>query len=104
VTSYVDNFRAPNAVGKVRGRWSHLTADTPDELHRLAESIGLDRKWFQATCRYGHCPTVDGACAHFHYDVTDSKRTAAIAAGAKSVDIREMGAITSARRAAFREG
>lgn len=101
---YVDNFRAPNAVGKIRGRWSHLTADTPDELHTFADSIGLHRKWFQNTCRWLKCPEINGVCAHFHYDVTDSVRDKAIKAGAKAIDIREMGAITSARRAQYRGG
>lgn len=102
MTVYVDNFRAPATVGRVRGRWSHLTADTPEELHELAERIGLIRAWFQATCKYGPCPAVDGVCAHFHYDVVDAKRDAAIAAGAKAIDLREFGAIVSARRPHFR--
>lgn len=99
---YVDDFRRPATVGRTRGRWSHLTADTPGELHTFAASIGLRRDWYQGRCKYGPCPTVDGLCAHFHYDVTDNKRVEAIAAGALSIDIRELGAITSARRPAFR--
>lgn len=102
--SYVDNARIPATVGRVRGRWSHLTADTPAELHALADRIGLRRHWFQARCKYGACPAVDGVCAHFHYDVTDDRRAAAIQAGAQPIDIRQLGAITSARRQAFREG
>lgn len=104
MTVYVDNFRAPARVGGIRGRWSHLTADMPEELHAFAERIGLRREWFQATCKFGRCPAVDGVCAHFHYDVVDAKRNAAIAAGAKAIDIREMGAITSARRPQYRGG
>lgn len=103
MTVYVDNFRRPATVGRVRGRWSHLTADTPAELHELAEQIGLDRAWFQARCKHGPCPTVDGVCAHFHYDVVDRKRAEAIAAGATTVDIRELGALISARRPRFRQ-
>ena len=100
---YVDNYRRPATVGRVRGRWSHLTADSPAELHAFAARIGLRRSWFQARCRYGECPQVDGVCAHFHYDVVDTKRGEAIRAGARSIDIRDLGAITSARRAAYRE-
>jgi hypothetical protein len=99
---YVDNFRVPATVGRVRGRWSHLTADTPEELHRFAEMIGLKLEWFQAKCKHGTCPTIDGICAHFHYDVVDGKRTEAIAYGAKAIGIRDLGAITSARRAYYR--
>lgn len=104
MTVYVDNFRARARVGGISGRWSHLTADTPAELHEFAARIGLKPSWFQAQCKYGSCPTVEGCCAHFHFDVVDSKREAAVVAGAKSIDIRELGAITSARRPCFRGG
>lgn len=101
--SYVDNARIPATVAGNRGRWSHLTADSVSELHELAGRIGLRPAWFQARCKMGSCPTnAEGACAHFHYDVTDSLRSAAIAAGATPIDIREFGAIVSARRPAFR--
>ncbi len=103
MTVYVDNFRALAKVGGVRARWSHLAADTPEELGAFAARIGLLPAWFQSRCKYGSCPTIDGLCAHFHFDVTDTKRTEAIAAGAKAIDLREMGALTSARRAAFRK-
>ncbi len=103
MTVYVDNARIPATVGRIRGRWSHLTADTPDELRAFAARIGLKPEWFQARCKHGTCPTVGGVCRHFHFDVVDFKRTEAIAAGAKPIDLREMGALTSARRAAFRE-
>ncbi len=102
MTVYVDNFRRPATVGRIRGRWSHLTADTVAELHELAGKIGLKPEWFQARCKFGSCPTVDDVCAHFHYDVVDAKRTEAITHGATPIDIRELGAITSARRAQFR--
>jgi hypothetical protein len=95
---YVDNFRTPARVGGIRGRWSHLTADTTDELHAFAATIGLQRDWYQESCKT-RCAPVGKPCPHWHYDVTDSKRGEAIAAGAKAIDIREMGAITSARRA-----
>lgn len=102
MTVYVDNFRAPATVGRIRGRWSHLTADTVEELHAFADRLGHQREWFQAKCKYSKCPTVEGVCAHFHYDVVDSNRTKAITLGARSIDIREMGALISARRARFR--
>jgi hypothetical protein len=92
MTVYVDNFRVPARVGRISSRWSHLTADTPEELHAFAEQIGLLRAWYQ-----------DKGDGRWHYDVTDSKRAVAIVAGAKEIDIREMGAITSARARAVRE-
>lgn len=103
MTVYVDNFRVPATVGRVRGRWSHLTADTPQELHSFADAIGLRRSWFQARCKHGACPSVEGVCAHFHYDVVDAKRAEAIAAGATAVALAEFGALISARRRRFRE-
>jgi hypothetical protein len=99
VTVYVDNARIPARVGRIRGRWSHLTADTPDELHTFAGSIGLQPDWFQVCKRPCHKTL---PCVHWHYDVTDSLRTAAIDAGAKPIDIRELGALIGQRRAALR--
>lgn len=104
MTVYVDNFRAPATVGRIRGRWSHLTADTPDELHEFAARLGHRLEWFQAKCKHGACPTIGGVCAHFHYDVVDSRRTAAIALGATPIDLRAMGALISARRPHYRGG
>lgn len=98
MTVYVDNFRAPATVGRLRSRWSHLTADTREELHAFAASIGLRRDWFQAKCKVED----ESKCPHWHYDVTDGKRTEAIKAGAKPIDIRELGPIMQARRAEMR--
>ena len=103
MTVYVDNARIPARVGRHTARWSHLTADTPEELHAFADDLGSAREWFQARCKNGRCPTVDDVCVHFHYDVVDTRRTKAIAAGAEAIDIREFGAIISARRVKFRE-
>ena len=101
MTVYVDNFRSPAAVGHIKARWSHLTADTVEELHEFAARLGQRREWFQDRCKHAKCPTLDGACVHFHYDVVDRKRTSAIAMGAEAIDIRDMGAIMSVRRRQF---
>jgi hypothetical protein len=68
---YVDDMRLPARVGHLRARWSHLTADTKEELHAFAARIGLRRSWFQ-----------DKPRGLWHYDVTDTKRRQAIVAGA----------------------
>ena len=81
MTVYVDDFRVRARVGKITARWSHLTAGPDDdlaELHALAARIGLRRAWFQ-----------DKPWPHAHYDVTDSKRLQAIAAGAVPITWRE---------------
>jgi len=97
VTVYVDDFRVPARVGRLSARWSHLTVEPDgdlDELHAFAARIGLRRSWFQGPPEHRHP----------HYDVTDSKRQEAIAAGAVAITWREAGQMLAdaaqARRAA----
>lgn len=52
----------------------HMIADTPDELHAMADQIGVARKWFQ---KPPHFP---------HYDICKSRRILAVAAGAIESD------------------
>jgi Protein of unknown function (DUF4031) len=83
MTVFVDDWRQQARVGRLQARWSHLFVgphDELDELHAFAESIGLRRSWFQ-----------DKRWPHAHYDVTDSKREQAIAAGATPITWRETG-------------
>jgi hypothetical protein len=92
MTVYVDNFGVPAQVGSIKGRWSHMIADTEAELHEMAEKIGLQRRWFQdprtnQTPRYR--PDSYAANA-WHYDVVQSKRRAAIALGAVPVNWLEL--------------
>lgn len=54
----------------------HMLADTPAELHAMADRIGVARKWFQAPPK----------ASFWHYDVCKSKRALAIAAGAVECD------------------
>ena len=100
---YVDDARIPARIGRLSGRWSHLTADTPDELNAFAARLGLRPAWFQARCRYATCPAPTGVCVHYHYDVVDTMRTRAIHAGAIPIDICAFGALITARRAASRQ-
>lgn len=96
MTVYVDNMRVPATVGRTRGRWSHLTADTQGELHAFADRLGLRREWFQARCKTEPADR----CVHWHYDVTDAVRARALTLGAQAIDIRQMGVLMSARRKA----
>lgn len=93
MTVYVDDFRVPAKVGRVSGRWSHLTADDVEELHTFAARLGLRRAWFQARCKHSGCQP----CPHWHYDVTDTMRRKAIAQGAAPVTLCRMGELFSAR-------
>lgn len=82
MTIYVDSVFIP-----WRGqKWCHLVSDAYDsaDLHPFAQSIGLKREWFQWRSKMRK----DGVAQpwRWHYDVTDGKRSAAIAAGAIVVD------------------
>lgn len=87
MTVYVDDMRMRARVGRIEARWSHLMADTDEELHAFAARIGLRRRWAQ------HPGT-----ALSHYDVTDSKRTQAIRAGAVPIGWRSPESIALIRR------
>jgi hypothetical protein len=79
VSVYVDD-------GFVEGDWEswtgggHMQADTIEELHAMAEQLGLRRSWFQSK---------PDKPWHDHYDLTRSKRNQAIRLGAVSLTWRE---------------
>lgn len=70
MTVYVDDMRLPTKVGRIRARWSHLMADTDDELNEFAAKLGLKPAWAQTPGTW-----------ESHYDVTDSMREKAIKLG-----------------------
>ena len=59
------------------GKSCHMIADTNEELHSMAERIGLKREWFQKSS------------SGPHYDLTSKKRDQAIRAGAVALDHRQ---------------
>ena len=67
----------------------HMLADTPEELHAMADRIGMARKWYQ---RHASTP---------HYDISREKRAAAVAAGAIEVDRRGLVAVIRRIRASI---
>jgi len=72
---YVGPMFNTSPYSKAAWKWKdacHLLADTEDELHELADEIGLKRAWFQAKS----VP---------HYDLTSSMRRKALAAGVQSI-------------------
>lgn len=75
VSVYVDDMRAPFG----RMIMCHMIADSIDELHEMADRIGVARRWFQGPPK--HDP---------HYDISLSKRTLAVKFGAKEVSQREI--------------
>lgn len=71
---YVDNFNVSAQVGSIRGVWCHMTADTTEELVRMATEIGLNPAWIQYPGRWNE-----------HFDVTATKRRLAVKLGAVEV-------------------
>lgn len=77
-TYSISQIKSPDARA-AGNRWCHMTADTLEELHAMADSIGLKRSWFQ--------PHHQVELAH--YDITPAKRVLAIRNGAIEVKSRE---------------
>lgn len=80
---YVDDMKA--RVGRMV--MCHMIADTDDELHAMADRIGVARRWHQAP------PQHDS-----HYDIALSKRQRAVAAGAIPITWKQAGCMTMRRR------
>lgn len=74
MTVYVDDMYR-FAWGRYRGmRMSHMIADSEEELHAMADEIGVARRWYQGD----------------HYDISMTKRQLAVRNGAVELTIREM--------------
>ena len=78
MTVFVDGAR--NGFGRMV--MCHMLADTPDELHAMADAIGMKRQWYQSPDK-----------ASFpHYDLSLTRRALAVAKGAKEVTRQELNA------------
>lgn len=67
-------------VGKKHGhQWCHMWCDPGDEqeLHRIAQAIGMKREWFQAKALFPH------------YDLVPAKRAKAVLLGAVEKSLRQ---------------
>jgi len=95
VTVYLDDWRQPAHLGSVDDRWSHLVADTEEELHVFAERMGMRRAWFQDRSGRPH---------HAHYDLPERARAEAVANGAVEVTWRQLGRMLRDRRQAAASG
>lgn len=92
MTVYVDSVRMRARVGRLTANWSHLTADTTEELLAFADRLGLKTSWVQNP----------GHVWKEHFDVTDSKREMAIRLGAQPITMQEACALWAAKREAAR--
>jgi Protein of unknown function (DUF4031) len=70
---YVDNYFAQFG----RMKMSHMIADSLEELHAMADQIGVARRWFQEQSSFPH------------YDVCKAKRELAIGLGAIALEKRD---------------
>lgn len=75
---YVDDMRARFR----RMLMCHMIADTEEELHALADRIGVARRWYQGD----------------HYDICLAKRTLAVRYGAREISARQLSAMALNRR------
>jgi hypothetical protein len=75
--------------------WFGLTADTEDELHPLAERIGLYRHFYHP--REARPPRPPGVG---HYDLDQGERDRAVAGGAQPVTWRQLERMLRRRAAA----
>lgn len=66
----------------------HLIADTDDELHAMADKIGVARRWWQSPAK------TSGS----HYDIALSKRRLAVFYGAVEITLRQCAAMNARRR------
>lgn len=79
---YVDNMRmqasVPNGVHMVNGRWSHMFADSTQELDEFALKLDLNPSWKQNSRGF------------IHYDLVESRRKQAVLLGAIEIEYREL--------------
>lgn len=86
---YVDDMHLTPMGRYGRMKMCHMIADTVEELHAMADKIGVERRWYQ-----GPPKTINP-----HYDISMSKRALAVAAGAKEITMREGVPILKAMKA-----
>lgn len=81
---YVDNMQAKYG----RMIMSHMIADTDEELHAMADRIGVARRWWQS-------PAISSGS---HYDICASSRIKALRYGAIEITTRQAAAMNLRRR------
>lgn len=90
MTVYVDDMRA--RFGRMV--MCHMIADSDEELHAMAERLGLARKWWQSPEK----------ASSSHYDIALSKRALAVRMGASQITWRQTAAMCRRRRLTGRLG
>jgi hypothetical protein len=90
MATYVDAAQSYPQAGLRFTEFCHLLADTPDELHEIADQLGVPRRFFQ------------DHPWRWHYDLPSHLRDEAVRLGAVEITMHEVGALLRARRAAAR--
>lgn len=80
---YVDDMKQPFG----RMIMCHMIADSDAELHAMADTIGVNRKWHQKPPKHDS-----------HYDISLGMREKALRAGAIEITWRQTGAMVIRRR------
>lgn len=75
---YVDN----TMIKFGRMKMCHMVADSEEDLHSMADKIGIDRRLFQ-----------NGSGGFPHYDLCNAKRKLAVKMGAIPVTLHKMGRV-----------
>lgn len=83
---YVDDMQA--AYGRMV--MCHMLADSDDELHHMADRIGVARRWHQKQ-----------GTPHSHYDICKAKRALAVKLGAIEIDRYKLVEIIRSKRSAI---
>jgi hypothetical protein len=88
MTCYVDTVRHYPGAGLRFDEFCHLLADSPEELHAMADQIGMPRRFFQ------------DHPWRWHYDLPAHLRAEAVGRGAEELTLHEVGALLRERRQA----
>jgi hypothetical protein len=83
---YVDRVREYPGSGLRFTRFCHLLADTRDELHAMADELGIPRRYFQ------------DHPWRWHHDLPEHLRARALELGAQELTLPEVGALLRRRR------
>lgn len=83
MTVYVDNMQA--SYGRMV--MCHMIADTDKELLDMCDIIGVQKKWIQHVGTY-----------KVHFDIAQTKRAAAVRAGAVEITLRQYAFMVNSRK------
>jgi hypothetical protein len=84
---YVDTVREYPDAGLRHTRFCHLLADSRAELHAMADTLAIPRRYFQ------------DHPWRWHHDLPEPLRARAVELGAREITLPEVGALLKRRRA-----